>query len=266
MGFFFVCFFAFTDMSSSCKQKPRGFGSDIHRLLLAAEDGQKADILAYSSGHLGPRSLNQSLPHNETKQPFWRMSQSQEETPNPLTLQLKQTKAVAYVKKKEMKDSLSEFTIGTALVESEVLGSRQDQATDRSSHADKKEDTSPPKIVHCSANSLPVNPRAPFEKKSHSYDQEGKQQFCSRHTGQVGLNKKDQLKTKLLCNKQGLWNFNSIRRVNVGEMHERKLQKVRSVTQTEIIQLVCLIALIRKSICYEMVILIYLLKTLANGA
>ncbi|XP_053188612.1 uncharacterized protein C6orf118-like [Scomber japonicus] len=219
-------------MSSSCKQKPRGFGSDIHRLLLAAEAGQKADILAYSSGHLGPRSLNQSLPHNETKQPFWRMSQSQEETPNPLTLQQRQTKALAYVKKKEMKDSPSEFTTGTALVESEVLRSRQDQATDHSSHADRKEDTSTsPKIVHCSANSLPVNPRVLFQKKSHSScDQGGKQQFHSCHTDQVGLNKEDQLKTKPQCGRQviamqDLWDCNRMGRVNVAERHEKKLQK-----------------------------------------
>ncbi|XP_044229341.1 uncharacterized protein C6orf118-like [Thunnus albacares] len=218
-------------MSSSCKPKPRCFGSDIHRLLLAAEAGQKADILAYSSGHLGPRSLNQSQPHNETKQSFWRMSQSQEETPNPLTLQQRRTKALAYVKKKDMKDSPSEFTTGTALVESEVSGSRQDLATDHSSHADRKEDISLPKIVHCSSNSLPVNLRALSQKKSNSsYDQEGKQPFCSSHTDQLGLNREDQLKTKprigrQVVAKQDLRDCNSMGGINVAEMHERKLQK-----------------------------------------
>lgn len=104
---------AFTAMSSSVKPKPGRYGSDIHRLLLAAEAGQKADILAYSSGHLGPRSLNQSQPQEETKSVFWRMSQSQEESRNPLSLQQIQTKA----KKNEMKEFPPELTSGTALVE-----------------------------------------------------------------------------------------------------------------------------------------------------
>ncbi|KAF3842240.1 hypothetical protein F7725_024191, partial [Dissostichus mawsoni] len=42
-------------MSSRCKPSPGCFRSDIHRLLLVAEAGQKTDILSYSSGHLGPR-------------------------------------------------------------------------------------------------------------------------------------------------------------------------------------------------------------------
>ncbi|XP_035848583.1 uncharacterized protein C6orf118-like isoform X2 [Sander lucioperca] len=175
-------------MSSSCKPKPGCFRSDIQRLLLAAEAGQKADILTYSSGHLGPRCLNQSQPHRDTKQSFWRMSQSLEETPNPLTPQLTRTKASLYVKKKEMKECPPEFSTGTALVESEVLRSRQDQATHCSSHADKRED--------------------------------GKQHF-----DQEGLNNDSQLKTKQrfgrkVIAKQDLWAG-----IHVAEIHERKLQK-----------------------------------------
>ncbi|KAM7408939.1 hypothetical protein PAMA_002590 [Pampus argenteus] len=203
-------------MSSSCKPKPRCLGSDIHRLLLAAEAGQKADILAYSSGHLGPRSLNQSQPQNDTKQPFWKMSQSQEETPNPLTLQQRQAKALAYVKKKEMKYSPFGFVTGTAL-ESEVSGSGRDQAVD-----DSKVDISLTEIGPCSSNSLPVNSRALLQKKLHSsYDQEGKQPLRSSRTDHVGLNKEDQLKTKPRFGRQVLWDRNS----NGAEMHERKLQK-----------------------------------------
>ncbi|XP_069545910.1 uncharacterized protein C6orf118-like [Brachyistius frenatus] len=86
-------------MSSSWKPKPKptpgSFRSDIRRLLLAAEAGQKADILSYSSGHLGPRSLNQSRSHRESKQVFWRMSQNQEDTPNFQILQKRQTKEAA---------------------------------------------------------------------------------------------------------------------------------------------------------------------------
>ncbi|XP_038593146.1 uncharacterized protein C6orf118-like [Micropterus salmoides] len=210
-------------MSSSCKPKPRCFGSDIHRLLLAAEAGQKADILSYYSGHLGPRSLNQSQPDREKKQSFWRMSQRQEET--PLTLQQTWTKALTYVKKKEMKESPPEFSTGTALVESEVSRSEQDPATDRSSHADR-EAISLPKIVYCSPNSLPVQPRIFSRKKSNSLsDLEGKQQFCSSHSDQEGLNNEGQLQTKQRFGrqvraKQDLWAG-----INVAEMHERKLQK-----------------------------------------
>ncbi|XP_070772764.1 uncharacterized protein C6orf118-like [Enoplosus armatus] len=189
---------------SSCKPKPRCFGSDIHRLLLAAEAGQRADILTYSSGHLGPRSLNQSQPRRETKQSFWRMSQTREETPR--TLQLTQT--------------------NVALVESEVLRSRQDQVTDHSSHADSREDISLPKIVCCSSNSLQVQPRAFSQKKSKfSSDLEGRQEFSSSHSDQEGLNNEGQLRTKhqvgrQVTAKQDLWAG-----INVAEMHERKLRK-----------------------------------------
>lgn len=215
-------------MSSSCKPKPQCFGSDIRRLLQAAEAGQKADILAYSSGHLGPRGLNQSQPHRESKQSFWRTSQNQGETPNPLTLQQTRTTALTHRKKKEIKESLSEASTGMALVESEVLGSRQDQAADWSSHAGPREDVSLPKIVYCSSGSLPVQPRAFSQKKSNSSsDPEGKQQFCSSHSDQGGLNNKEgQLKTKeqlgrRVIAKQDLWPG-----INVAEKHERKLEKV----------------------------------------
>ncbi|TNN66697.1 hypothetical protein EYF80_023086 [Liparis tanakae] len=79
----------------SYRGTPESFRSDIHGLLLAAEAGQKADILTYSSGHLGPRSLVQSQPHGETKQSFWRMCRGLEETPNQT-----RAKALTYVKKK----------------------------------------------------------------------------------------------------------------------------------------------------------------------
>ncbi|XP_063348297.1 uncharacterized protein C6orf118-like [Pelmatolapia mariae] len=121
-------------MSSSVKPKPGRYGSDIHRLLLAAEAGQKADILAYSSGHLGPRSLNQSQPQEETKSVFWRMSQSQEESRNPLSLQQIQTKA----KKNEMKEFPPEFTSGTALVEPRVLGRSDQDSLNNQDQQEKK--------------------------------------------------------------------------------------------------------------------------------
>ncbi|XP_039995644.1 uncharacterized protein C6orf118-like isoform X2 [Xiphias gladius] len=209
-------------MSSSCKPKPRCFGSDIHRLLLAAEAGQKADIRTYSSGHLGPRSLNQSQPHMETKQSVWKTSQSQEETPNPLTLQQRRTKALTCVKKKEMKESASEFTASAALVEPEDSESRQFQATDRSSHADRREDINLP----CSSNSLPVQSGVFSEKKPNSTsDLEGEQQFCSIHSDQERLNNEEQLKTKQWFGRQFIAKQDLWAGTDIVEMHERKLEK-----------------------------------------
>lgn len=220
----------FTGMSSSCKSKPWRFRSDIHRLLLAAEAGQKADILTYSSGHLGPCSLNQNRPHRETKQVIWKLSESQEENPNHLTLPQRQTKAPTYVKKKKLKESPSEFTVGPALVEA---GSRQAQATHHSSRANRREDVSLPKIVRSSSNSLLVHPRVLSHKKSNfSSSPKQKKQLCSSHSDQEGLNNEDQLKTKQQCGRQFIAKQDLWAGINVAEVHERKLQKVRIVTQT----------------------------------
>lgn len=201
---------------------------DIHRLLLAAEAGQKADILTYSSGHLGPRSLNQSQPQRETNKPFWKMSSSKslEQTPNPLTLQQTRAKALNYVKKKEIKECPSELSTGTAaLAESEVSRSRQDQAA-CSSHADKREDTSLSKVVYCSSDSLLVQPRTSTQGKCHSSsDLEGKQ-----HCDQEGLNNEDQLKTKQRFDRQVIAEQDLWAGKSVAEMHEKKLQKVRTFT------------------------------------
>ncbi|XP_070697660.1 uncharacterized protein C6orf118-like [Pempheris klunzingeri] len=203
------------------------FGSDIHRLLQAAEDGQRADILTYSSGHLGPRSLSQSQPHREPTQPFWTVSQSQGESPNPLILQQTQTKALTYIKKKGIKESPSETSTGTASLESQVVMSRRDQAPDHSSCAGIKERASPPKIVHRSSDSLRLRPRAFSQKKSNSSsDPEEKQKSCSSRSDQEGSNSKEgqlqmtQRVGRQVLAKQGLWAGG-----NVAEIHERKLEK-----------------------------------------
>ncbi|KAG8000021.1 hypothetical protein GBF38_002142 [Nibea albiflora] len=207
-------------MSNNSRPKSTCFGSDIHRLLLAAEAGQKVDILTYSSGHLGPRSLNQSQPQKEKNQSFWNMSQRIEGTPNPLTVQQTQTKTLTFVKKNGIKESPSEFSTGTALVESGVSRSRQGQATDRSSQADRK-NKSLPKIVYCASDSLPVQPRAFSQKKSNfSADPEGKQQFCLSHSDE-----KKQLETKQRFGRQVIGKLDPRAGINVAEMHERKLEK-----------------------------------------
>lgn len=214
-------FCAFIAMSSNCK--PKGFRSDIHRLLLAAEAGQKADVKAYSSGHLGPRSLNQTQPKREKMSSFWRTSQSHDETPNPLTLQ--QAKALISVKKKEIKES------SMPSAEPDVSGSRQVQAADHSPHTERREELSLPKIVDCSSNSLPVQLLDSSQKTSSS-DPKRKHTFCVSSSDQEGLNSKGQLQTKQHFGRQVLANHDLWAGINVVEMHERKLQKVRMVAQT----------------------------------
>uniref|UniRef100_A0A3P8TDF8 Translin-associated factor X-interacting protein 1 N-terminal domain-containing protein n=1 Tax=Amphiprion percula TaxID=161767 RepID=A0A3P8TDF8_AMPPE len=202
-------------MSNSCKPNSQNYGSDIHRLLLAAEAGQKADILCYSSGHLGPRSLDQ--PHRETKQFFWR---SLEET--PLTLQQKQIKSLPGVKKREKKQPLSEVTA----VKSGLLRSRQYQAAECSSHADRREDIKPPEILYPSLEPSPIQLRACSQKKSSSEsDPEQNHLFCSSHLDKEVLNKKDQLEMKQQFRKQVLPKQDLWAGTDVAEMHERKLQK-----------------------------------------
>lgn len=203
-------------MSYRCK--PESFRSDIHGLLLAAEAGQKADILTYSSGHLGPRSLVQSQPHRETKQSFWGMCQGLEETPNQT-----RAKALTYVKKKACP-----FEFSTDTAESDVSRSRRGQATDRSSHADKTEDICLPKIANCSLNSLPLQPRAFSQKEANSSsDPVGKQPSDQKGLSNEGQSKSTQQFGRQVRAKQGLWAG-----THVAEMHERKLQKVRLVTHT----------------------------------
>ncbi|XP_069000218.1 uncharacterized protein C6orf118-like [Embiotoca jacksoni] len=209
-------------MSSSWKPKPKptpgSFRSDIRRLLLAAEAGQKADILTYSSGHLGPRSLNQSRSHRESQQVFWRMSQNQEDTPNFQILQKRQTKEAADVEKTETKESPSELTSGSALEEFGVLGLRQGQTTDHALHADIREYICLPRI-----KPLLVQPKACSQKKSNSSsDPEGKHPFFSSQSDQEGLNNEGK---KQRFGRHVIVKHHLCAGINVAEIHERKLQK-----------------------------------------
>ncbi|XP_047459493.1 uncharacterized protein LOC125019036 [Mugil cephalus] len=209
-------------MSSSFKSKPRSSRGELRRLLLAAEAGQKADILTYSSGHLSPRSMSQSQPHAETKRVFWRMSQNQEESPNLPTLLKRLPKAKIPAKKEEIKESAS----GATSVEPGVLGSKQDQTTDHSSHAERREDKLP-EIVHCSSDSLPIlnlKPSSQTEFNSSS-DLEGKLKVCSSHSDQEGLSNGVQLEVKKWLGREVIAKSDLWAGINVAEVHERKLQK-----------------------------------------
>lgn len=216
-----------TAMSSRCKPKARfcDMQRDIHRLLLAAQAAHKADILNYTSGHLGPRSLTQSQPHKKTKQPFWRMSQIGEDSSDLLTLQLRETEALANIKKQEIKDSLCEFTAATVSVEPKA------EATDSSSQADRKEETRPPKMVLSTSNPSPVKPRS-LKTKSLLSEEEEQQRFWCSDSPQVGPTKKDQPKMMQRFGRQrpGKQDQRCAAGRKAAEMHERKLEKVRMVS------------------------------------
>ena len=115
--------------------------------------------------------------------------------------------------------------------EPDVSGSSQDQAADHSPHTDRREELSLPKMVDCSSNSLPVELLDISQKKSSS-DPKGKQTFCSSSSDLEGLNSKGQLQTKQHFGRQVIANRDLWAGINVAEMHERKLQKVRMVAQT----------------------------------
>ncbi|XP_034537895.1 uncharacterized protein C6orf118-like [Notolabrus celidotus] len=199
-------------MSSSRPPRNEDYGRGIHRLLQAAEAGQRADILTYSSGHLGPRSLNQSPPHREVKKSFWRSSQGEDErTSNPLTHQQRQKKTQTNGKKKEGRTLPPVF--------SEVVRLREDQTAGCSSCAER-EDESVPEAVVSSVDSLHVQQRV-----SSASDPEGKLQMCWSYSHQQSLKHEAQRKTEQQFDrqddvKQEVWAGG-----NVAERHERKLKK-----------------------------------------
>ncbi|XP_024860964.1 eisosome protein 1 [Kryptolebias marmoratus] len=206
-------------MSSSHKQKQHSFGSDVHRLLLAAEAAQKADILTYSSGHLGPRSLNRSQPPTEMKDFLWSASQSQEENPNSLALRRRQTKTLASVKKREIKASPSKITSGSAFVESEISRSAQDQDKDYSSHAGTRDNTAPAKT---DSNSLSNQLTGCSQKESDfSFYPEGNKQFALSRSDHKGLNNEEmKLSDEEVTAEQDICAGR-----HAAEVHERKLQE-----------------------------------------
>lgn len=208
-------------MSRVCKSEPRSFGSDVHRLLLAAEAGQKADILTYYAGHLGPRALSQSRPHRDTKQVTWKLSQSPEENPNPVT------KPQTYAKEKEVKASPTELTPGTASLQPDACDSRQAQAADHSSRASRREDLNLPKIIHRPSKSLhgqrllagPATSKLPPVPKQKTL-------LCSDHSHHEDLLRTQPCSGRSFRVRQDPWAAKGL-----AEMHERKLQKVRTVTK-----------------------------------
>lgn len=209
--FSFLFFFFVPIVMSSCKPKSDRFGNDVHRLLQAAEAGQRADILAYSSGHLGARSLLQSQPRHETKQPFWSTSEKQRETLKPLIPRKRQTKAV----KNNIKDCLAEVTTDFASLTIDSALAK-DHPSDFSFDPVPREDLCLNRTVLSARKPLPkILPKSVAPKKSQT---RRKQHKCDK----VGLSKEDQLKISLVLVKRNSWTG-----TNDAEIHEKKLEKVR---------------------------------------
>ncbi|XP_025753052.1 uncharacterized protein C6orf118 isoform X4 [Oreochromis niloticus] len=143
------------------------------------------------------------------------MSQSQEESRNPLSLQQIQTKA----KKNEMKEFPPEFTSGTALVEPRVLGSTQDHT----SHPERREHISLPQIVYRPSRTLQ---KACSQKKPKSPSDLGvNHHFTLSRSDQDGLNDQDQQEKKKCFGWQVMAKPDLWAGKNVAEMHARKLQE-----------------------------------------
>ncbi|KAK7902194.1 hypothetical protein WMY93_018963 [Mugilogobius chulae] len=195
----------------STKAKPGPFGSDIHRLLQAAEAGHRADILTYSSGHLGPRSLVLSQPREETKQPFWTTSDKHRESPKPLTPRKKQTKTV----KNNMKEYLAEVTEDFAsLTLEQALAS--DHPSDSSFDAVPREDTCLNNLLPCMRKPLPkIQPKSAALKKSENKSSPREKASAS----EMGVSQKDQRKCCQDLVKLSVWTA-----TNAAETHEDKLE------------------------------------------
>ncbi|XP_072293127.1 uncharacterized protein [Eucyclogobius newberryi] len=188
----------------SSKQKPGPFGSDIHRLLQAAEAGHKADVLTYSSGHLGPRSLVLNQPREETKQLFWTTSEKPRPSPKPLTPRKKQTQ-------NKMKEYLAGVT-----EEFTSLTLEQELASDHSSFdAVPGEETCLNNLLPCMRKPLPrIRPKSAALKKSEKVSKPRGKPFRS----DTGPSKKEQTKN---CQDlvKSVWTG-----MNAADAHEKKLE------------------------------------------
>ena len=195
--------------SRSSKPQAAPFGRDIHRLLRAAEDGHKAEILLYTSGHLGARSPVQSQSHKETKLPFWSTSEKHSAAPKYLTPRKQQSEA----EKKNMKDYLAE-------VKADFASLTVDQALATAHPKDSSFDAVP-REAPCLNNALPCM-RKPLPKIRSKYTSPKKSENTSSQRVQLGSDKDlKQLRRKPhdLVNST-CWRTNSL------QEYERKLESV----------------------------------------
>uniref|UniRef100_A0A3Q2SWK6 Translin-associated factor X-interacting protein 1 N-terminal domain-containing protein n=1 Tax=Fundulus heteroclitus TaxID=8078 RepID=A0A3Q2SWK6_FUNHE len=207
-------------MSGSRKQKQSRYGSYVCSLLLAAKPGHKEDPVAFPSGHLGSLSMDQTPTPKEAKPSLCTASQRKDEGLNK-----RQAWPLGRVRKKQN-------TSGAALEESEVLRSKQDQAKHYSSHGGTRRDTSPTEAASSSSNALPQPLKDASKKESNSSSAQATLQLSlndSKHaTPDVGG--QPEVKPRLgdgVTAKQDVTEG-----AKVAEVCERKLQKVKTVTQS----------------------------------
>lgn len=125
-----------------------------------------------------------------------------------------------------MKEFTFEVFIGTTSLQPEISRLQEDRGTNP-----RKTVTCLPETVCCSSGSLMVKPRGAFSLQISNCSSDGgkKQQFCTDQSDQEYLNKDKRIQMSFGMKSKAnhdLWGV-----VNVAEMHERKLQKVRTVTQ-----------------------------------
>ncbi|XP_027861912.1 uncharacterized protein C6orf118 isoform X1 [Xiphophorus couchianus] len=141
-------------MSNSSEEKDQYLGSDVQGAQPAAEAPQEADILTDSLG--------------------------QEES-----LKEREAQSLDFVRKKENASS-------AAFVDSEVLRSQQDQATDYSSHAGTREDTAPTEAAY-SSDSLSETPKDDSESDSDSSSVQANAQLSLNDSDHEALDTEAQL-------------------------------------------------------------------------
>lgn len=180
--------FTLTAMSNSSEQKDQYLGSDVQGAQPAAEAPQEADILTDSLG--------------------------QEES-----LKEREAQSLDCVRKKEN-------TSGAAFVDSEVLRSQQDQATDCSSHAGTREDTAPTEAAYSSSDSLSETPKDDSESDSDSSSVQANTQLSLNDSDHEALDTEAQLEAVGVTAQQddGVG-------VNA-KMYKRKLRKVKTATKS----------------------------------
>ncbi|XP_023183197.1 uncharacterized protein C6orf118 homolog isoform X4 [Xiphophorus maculatus] len=142
-------------MSNSSEEKDQYLGSDVQGAQPAAEAPQEADILTDSLG--------------------------QEES-----LKEREAQSLDCVRKKEN-------TSSTAFVDSEVLRSQQDQATDYSSHAGTREGTAPTEASYSSSDSLSETPKDDSESDSYSSSVQANTQLSLNDSDHEALDTEAQL-------------------------------------------------------------------------
>ncbi|XP_046885283.1 uncharacterized protein C6orf118-like [Hypomesus transpacificus] len=201
----------------------------LQALLLAAETAHKADILTYSSGHLGPHSLAQHQPHPST--PIWATSE-RVEGPQPSSPQTPGGQQVQ-TQADRMKGALCEFTLATTLLkhgrtEPETDDPPMASLTDTLTTQGKQ---SGPQTVVDTWELFLVRPAALGQTQAAPGESPGIQDhFWRTQSYLAGVTKRDQLKMmrqfdRLVVGRQGLQGRGCVAGSQAADRHARRLAR-----------------------------------------